>query len=169
MGPPTPGQSSRLDLLQKMHRGSTSGVQILSELQGGGPTHQGSSQTTPEEDMSMNVVDSDGENESPIVCMGCQATSTPGTFSPPSVLYQPFKPTTTEWRRGPMGPVRPFLSLMMVACQLISKQRTLCNACGLVWAKMVKKRKSQGQKPHDEEDELASSDEESDPLAHNPV
>ncbi|KAI5823292.1 hypothetical protein K523DRAFT_255429 [Schizophyllum commune Tattone D] len=30
--------------------------------------------------------------------------------------------TTPEWRRGPMGP------------------RTLCNACGLVYAKMVKKR-----------------------------
>ncbi|TRM65415.1 hypothetical protein BD626DRAFT_399535 [Schizophyllum amplum] len=30
--------------------------------------------------------------------------------------------TTPEWRRGPMGP------------------RTLCNACGLVYAKMIKKR-----------------------------
>ncbi|KDQ06860.1 hypothetical protein BOTBODRAFT_70746 [Botryobasidium botryosum FD-172 SS1] len=29
---------------------------------------------------------------------------------------------TPEWRRGPLGP------------------RTLCNACGLVWAKMIKKR-----------------------------
>jgi hypothetical protein len=31
--------------------------------------------------------------------------------------------STPEWRRGPLGP------------------RTLCNACGLVYAKLIKKRK----------------------------
>ncbi|KAH8832852.1 hypothetical protein DL96DRAFT_1551943 [Flagelloscypha sp. PMI_526] len=52
--------------------------------------------------------------------------------------------STPEWRRGPMGP------------------RTLCNACGLVWAKMVKKRNPNlaTKNAPQEEDELASSEEE---------
>lgn len=36
--------------------------------------------------------------------------------------------STPEWRRGPMGP------------------RTLCNACGLVYAKLIKKRVKEGAK-----------------------
>ncbi|KAL1762739.1 hypothetical protein FB107DRAFT_198765 [Schizophyllum commune] len=47
--------------------------------------------------------------------------------------------TTPEWRRGPMGP------------------RTLCNACGLVYAKMVKRRqKAEGREKQD----MSESDEE---------
>ncbi|KAF8524168.1 hypothetical protein JB92DRAFT_3109567 [Gautieria morchelliformis] len=37
--------------------------------------------------------------------------------------------STPEWRRGPLGP------------------RTLCNACGLVYAKLIKKRRPGGSKP----------------------
>ena len=55
------------------------------------------------------------------VCLGCGATSTP------------------EWRRGPMGkddPLYVFLNSPLILGDL--GPRTLCNACGLVYAKMVR-------------------------------
>ncbi|GJJ11449.1 hypothetical protein Clacol_005682 [Clathrus columnatus] len=52
-------------------------------------------------------------------CMGCGATSTP------------------EWRRGPLGNN----SIYMLMLDLSPPgPRTLCNACGLVYAKLIKKR-----------------------------
>jgi hypothetical protein len=59
--------------------------------------------------------------------------------------------TTPEWRRGPMGP------------------RTLCNACGLVYAKMIKKRaKENGQNGHAaaEEDSAGDSSDEEGTYSH---
>jgi len=58
-------------------------------------------------------------------CLGCNATSTP------------------EWRRGPMGkkemgflPPPPSSSVDSFTYFLLGP-RTLCNACGLVYAKMA--------------------------------
>lgn len=48
--------------------------------------------------------------------------------------------TTPEWRRGPSGP------------------RTLCNACGLAWAKMVRNR-ARGEEEEEEEVESTSKSE----------
>lgn len=58
--------------------------------------------------------------------------------------------TTPEWRRGPMGP------------------RTLCNACGLVYAKMIKKRtKDNGQNgPAMADDDSAGESTDEDSYSH---
>lgn len=50
-------------------------------------------------------------------CLGCGATSTP------------------EWRRGPMGTSPPVARCAPLST--LTGPRTLCNACGLVYAKLV--------------------------------
>jgi hypothetical protein len=50
-------------------------------------------------------------------CLGCNATSTP------------------EWRRGPLGMSRARITMTILMADL--GPRTLCNACGLVYAKLV--------------------------------
>ena len=55
--------------------------------------------------------------------------------------------TTPEWHKGPQGP------------------GTLCNACGLIYAKM-KKRQEQGEEEEEEEEESSQSDT---PQPHNPI
>lgn len=54
--------------------------------------------------------------------MGCDAISTP------------------EWRRGPMGEGHhPTTSVLLQSLNLlVIGPRTLCNACGLVYAKLVR-------------------------------
>lgn len=58
-------------------------------------------------------------------CLGCNATSTP------------------EWRRGPLGKHSGHLIPGCMCVDSVNKgPRTLCNACGLVYAKLVRHRGS---------------------------
>ena len=66
------------------------------------------------------AVEDDGTNQEGQTCLGCNATNTP------------------EWRRGPLGLF--YVILAFVVCTndcCHAGPRTLCNACGLVYAKLV--------------------------------
>jgi hypothetical protein len=52
-------------------------------------------------------------------CASCHATSTP------------------EWRRGPLGKIRSKPNNFLKLTRFFIGPRTLCNACGLVYAKLV--------------------------------
>ncbi|KXN86737.1 Protein GAT2, partial [Leucoagaricus sp. SymC.cos] len=147
------GKGAPADLLEKMLQCATQASQILEQAIGGGSTTSSYSSlsganglptTTPttnlREDSKEGLVNGSTTNATNVPASLSSAANPTSPSGPPAKKQKTDEgnsgqgenqgqtclgcnaTSTPEWRRGPMGP------------------RTLCNACGLVYAKMIKKR-----------------------------
>ncbi|KAI5121881.1 hypothetical protein M0805_001087 [Coniferiporia weirii] len=109
-----PGRPASLDDIERMLRSATQGLQLL---QPAASLAMAQTRRNPSEDSSLSA---DMEIQSPE--MPAERQEETGPASDGQKCLGCGATSTPEWRRGPLGP------------------RTLCNACGLVYAKMIKKR-----------------------------
>ncbi|KAJ3561536.1 hypothetical protein NP233_g10135 [Leucocoprinus birnbaumii] len=147
------GKAPPPDLFDKMLQCATQASQMLEQAIGGGSTTSSYSSlsganglpttTTPtnaREDSKEGLVNGNTATSSTAPPSSNPTANGPGSNGPPPKKQKTDEAnaaqgenqgqtclgcnatSTPEWRRGPMGP------------------RTLCNACGLVYAKMIKKR-----------------------------